>query len=116
MAKAAPPAVPSQKPTSATAAKKACERWLELSEKRDRLSCEDDALKREQDLCLATAARFLGDDDEAKLPGGWRIFAQMKRSAVAWKNEVIRVLGAEHVAKMQENAPTKRVVLIEKAA
>lgn len=101
---------------------RAAKRWLELQEKRLTLQREADALEREQklqlEICgerlqLATAGE-LKTLPEEDLGGGLRIFLKRGTAFIRWKDEVIRLKGAEFVSKVEKDAPRPLKVCVEK--
>lgn len=90
-------------------------KYLDLGAKRSKLTKKADALKREQAL-IQTSIRdwvkhSVGVDKLCKLSA--KIFARIKtrQGPVKWKDEFIRVAGADAAAKIADKA--KRTEIVE---
>lgn len=88
-----------KKPSKA-ATLSAARKYLAAEEQVEELQRQIDAFRREQKIALATCSDFLAGDGEVCLTGGIRVFASEKKGNVAWKDEVIRLQGAEYALKL----------------
>lgn len=93
-------------------------RYLELDAKRLALNREAKALEREQDLIEPKIKDAIRTDGKkgALFKWGYNLLLTMVRGQVKWKDEFIRVAGAEEASKVAENPPDRESLVIEKAA
>lgn len=94
-------------------------RYLKLDERRLKLNRQAKALEREMELIepkIYEAVRTQGTKGVLS-KWGYNLMIKLLRSAVKWKDEFIRLAGAEKAQTLSDAAPLDRESLvIEKAA
>jgi hypothetical protein len=95
------------------------EHYASLHERRLELNRQAAALEREADLIEPKIWAFIkkqGNRSKAVSKWGFNLAVKLKQAAVKWKDEFLKLAGAEKVAELAAAAPMKESLSVERAA
>lgn len=92
------------------------ERWYELNQKRQELEREARQFDKEREL-LSTEikAALEADGKYSVLRGRFRVSLVDGRPTVSWKDELVKIAGADRAAELVAAAPVPKRVQVEEA-
>ncbi|HEY1599705.1 MAG TPA: hypothetical protein VGG64_08895 [Pirellulales bacterium] len=95
------------------AALEAAGAWIALEARRVEAKRAVDAIEREQKLHLQVCAERLGEEESEKLSAKISLALKWGSPRVEWKDEVIRLQGADYAAELQKQGKRSSKVEIK---